>query len=58
MELQTLFLRESAAETFLKETDNKARPLFPDPTNGAAFVPESKTSSAGLREWLGFSLSV
>jgi hypothetical protein len=56
MELQTLFLMESAADTFLSEIYNKARPLFPDPSNGAAFVPESKTSSAGLREWLGFLL--
>jgi hypothetical protein len=36
--------------------NNKACPLFPDPTNGAAFVPESKTTSAGSREWLGFLL--
>jgi hypothetical protein len=28
--------------------------LYPDPNNGAAFVPESKTSLAGATEWPGF----
>jgi hypothetical protein len=28
-----------------------ARPLFPDPNNGAAFVPESETSLTGSGEW-------
>jgi hypothetical protein len=45
MELQTLFRRESAAKTFLLETDQIARPLFPGPNNGAAFVPESENQS-------------
>jgi hypothetical protein len=31
-------------------------PLFPDPNNGAAFVPESETSLAGSGEWPGFLL--
>jgi hypothetical protein len=47
MGLQTLFRRESAAETFFKETDNKTDPLFSDPNNGVAFVPESETSLSG-----------
>jgi hypothetical protein len=34
MELQTLFRRKSAAEI--------ASPLFPDPNNGEAFVPDIK----------------
>jgi hypothetical protein len=56
MELQTLFRRESAAETFLKETDNITHPLFPDPNNGAIFVPESETSIAGSGKLPGFLL--
>jgi hypothetical protein len=28
-------------------------PLFPDPNNGAAFVPKSETSLAGSGEWPG-----
>jgi hypothetical protein len=47
---------ERKAETFLKETDNIAYPLFPDPNNGAAFVPESETSLAGSGEWFSFLL--
>jgi hypothetical protein len=31
-------------------------PLFPDPNNGAAFVPEFKTSLAGSEEGHGFLL--
>jgi len=42
MELQTLFRRERAAETY-----TITHPLFPDPNNGAASVPESETSLAG-----------
>jgi hypothetical protein len=36
-----------------KKQIKKARPLFPDPTNGAAFVPESKTSLLGSGKFLG-----
>jgi hypothetical protein len=32
------------------------RHLFPDPNNGAAFVPEAETSLAGSGEWPGFLL--
>ncbi len=56
MKFHTLFRRESAAETFLKETDNIARPLFPDPNNGTASVPESETRLAGSGERPGFLL--
>jgi hypothetical protein len=28
--------------------------MFPNPNNGASFVPESETSLAGLGEWPGF----
>jgi hypothetical protein len=47
MGLQTLYRRESAAATFKKETDNITDPLFSDPNNGVAFVPESETSLYG-----------
>jgi hypothetical protein len=30
--------------------------MFPDPNNGAAFVPESETSLVGSEERLGFLL--
>jgi hypothetical protein len=40
MELQTLFRRESELRQFY----NITHPLFPDPNNGVAFVPESETS--------------
>jgi hypothetical protein len=56
MELQTLFRRESAIETFLQETDNISIPLFQDPNNGAAFVPKFENSLAVSGEWPGFLL--
>jgi len=31
-------------------------PLFPDPNNGAAVVPESETSLAGSGEWPGLKM--
>jgi hypothetical protein len=48
MELQNLFRRESAAETFLKESDNITYLLFSDPNNGVVFGPELETSLSGL----------
>jgi hypothetical protein len=52
----TKIRRESAAETFLKKQTIISLPLFQDPNNGAAFVPESETSPAGLGECPGFLL--
>ncbi len=39
---------------YFYKKQKKARPLFPDPTNGAAFVPESKTSLPGSGKFSGF----
>jgi hypothetical protein len=39
------------------ETDNIARPLFPDPNNDAVLVSESETSLAGPGEWSSFLLA-
>jgi hypothetical protein len=39
-----------------QSTDNSSLPLFQDPNNGAAFVPKSETSLAGLGECPGFLL--
>ena len=56
MKLQSLFRREGAAGIFSIRNRKKARPLFPDPTNGAgcSLVPESKTSLPGSGKFSGF----
>jgi hypothetical protein len=57
MELKTLFSRRDVQlRHFFIETENITHPLFPDPSNGAAFVPDFETSLAWSGEWLGFLL--
>jgi hypothetical protein len=58
LELQTLFIRESAAVTFSLETNNKTYSLFLDHTNGASFVPKSESGLPLKVKALAFSVSV
>jgi hypothetical protein len=41
----------------LRHSDNITPPLFPDPNNGPAFVPESETSLAGSVKWPGLKMA-